>query len=61
MLNLEIKRARFPGAQGLSVVAIHSGVTLAPAPDGLVANMIVDGHAPEALKPFSLERLQKFR
>ncbi len=50
-----------PGAEGLYVVATHSGVTLSPAVGTLMAQLIVDGHTPDALAPFSLERFQSFR
>ncbi|MBT6273716.1 MAG: FAD-binding oxidoreductase, partial [Chromatiales bacterium] len=49
-----------PGADGLFVVATHSGVTLSPAVGSLMADLIVDGQCPEALKPFALERFQGF-
>jgi len=50
-----------PGANGLSLVATHSGITLAPALGGLVADMIIKGQPAEELLPFSLERFQMFR
>lgn len=49
-----------PGAKGLYVIATHSGVTLAPAIGSLMADLIIDGTTPEALKPFSLNRIPGF-
>jgi len=49
-----------PGAQGLYVIATHSGITLAPALGGLIAEAMVEGELPEALRPFALERLEGF-
>lgn len=49
-----------PGAEGLYLIATHSGVTLAPALGRLMAEAIVDGSVPEALQPFSLERFPGF-
>lgn len=49
-----------PGSEGLYVIATHSGVTLAPALGELMADLIVDGDLPDALKPFSLERFPGF-
>lgn len=49
-----------PGADGLFVIATHSGVTLAPALGQLMAELIVDGVKPAALEAFSLDRFQSF-
>ncbi len=49
-----------PGSDGLFVIATQSGVTLAPALGSLMAEVIVDGHTPDALRPFSLERIEGF-
>lgn len=49
-----------PGAQGLYVIATHSGVTLAPAIGSLVAELIKTGEVPEMLEPFGLDRLPGF-
>ncbi len=49
-----------PGAEGLYLIATHSGITLAPALGRLMAETIVDGRAPEPLQPFSLERFPGF-
>lgn len=49
-----------PGAEGLYLIATHSGITLAPALGRLMAETIVDGRAPELLQPFSLERFPGF-
>ena len=49
-----------PGSQGLYVIATHSGVTLAPALGELMAEVMIDGGAPEALAPFSLDRFPGF-
>ena len=49
-----------PGAEGLYLVATHSGVTLAPVLGRLMAETIADGVVPEPLRPFSLERFPGF-
>ena len=49
-----------PGAEGLYLIATHSGVTLAPVLGQLIAEAIVDGETPEMLRPFSLERFPGF-
>ena len=49
-----------PGADGLYLIATHSGITLAPALGRLMADAIVDGVVPEPLRPFSLERFPGF-
>jgi len=49
-----------PGAEGLYLIATHSGITLAPALGRLMAEAIVDGLVPEPLQPFSLERFPGF-
>ena len=49
-----------PGAEGLYLIATHSGVTLAPVLGKLMAETIVDGLVPEPLQPFSLERFPGF-
>jgi glycine/D-amino acid oxidase-like deaminating enzyme len=49
-----------PGAEGLYLIATHSGVTLAPVLGRLMAETIVDGQVPEPLQPFSLERFPGF-
>jgi glycine/D-amino acid oxidase-like deaminating enzyme len=49
-----------PGSDGLYLIATHSGITLAPALGSLMAGVIVDGHMSDALKPFSLERIEGF-
>ena len=49
-----------PGAEGLYLIATHSGVTLAPALARLMTETIVDGLVPEPLQPFSLERFPGF-
>ena len=49
-----------PGADGLYVIATHSGVTLAPALGSLMAEHIDTGEVPGMLKPFGLERLPGF-
>jgi len=49
-----------PGAEGLYLIATHSGITLAPALGQLMAEAIVDGAVPEPLRPFSLERFPGF-
>jgi glycine/D-amino acid oxidase-like deaminating enzyme len=49
-----------PGSDGLFVIATQSGVTLAPALGSLMAEAIANGKTPDALKPFSLERIEGF-
>ena len=50
----------FPGADGLYLIATHSGITLAPALGELMAEAIADGVTPELLRPFSLKRFPGF-
>ena len=47
-----------PGAEGLFVIATHSGVTLAPALGRLMAEQISTGQTPAMLKPFLLDRIE---
>jgi len=49
-----------PGAEGLFLVATHSGITLAPAIGSLMAQTITTGTAPDLLAPFGLHRLAGF-
>ena len=49
-----------PGSDGLYVMATQSGVTLAPALGRLMAEVIVEGRTPDAMRPFSLERVEGF-
>lgn len=49
-----------PGAEGIFVIATHSGITLAPALGSLMADLIAEGEVPVALKSFELERLPGF-
>ena len=49
-----------PGSPGLYLIATHSGVTLAPVLGALMAELVLDGDLPGALKPFSLERFPGF-
>ena len=49
-----------PGAEGLFVVATHSGVTLAPAIGALMADFITTQARPAALAPFTLARFPGF-
>ncbi|HGG05364.1 MAG TPA: FAD-binding oxidoreductase [Aliiroseovarius sp.] len=49
-----------PGADGLSVIATHSGITLAPALAGLMTDWITTGRQPAVLQPFSLDRMPGF-
>lgn len=49
-----------PGSAGLYLIGTHSGVTLAPVLGALMAELILDGDLPDALKPFSLERFPGF-
>ncbi len=50
----------FPGAEGLYLISTHSGVTLAPVLGQLMAEVIVDGAAPDRLAPFALKRFPGF-
>ena len=50
----------FPGAEGLYLIATHSGITLAPALGDLMAEAIANGVTPELLRPFSLKRFPGF-
>jgi len=47
-----------PGADGVFVLATHSGVTLAPALGRLLADEIVGGAVPELLGPFRPNRFK---
>ncbi len=47
-----------PGAEGLFIIATHSGVTLAPALGHLMAARITTGQTPDMLKPFLLDRVK---
>jgi glycine/D-amino acid oxidase-like deaminating enzyme len=49
-----------PGAEGLFLIATHSGITLAPALGDLMAGQILDGTLAQELRPFSLERFPGF-
>jgi len=49
-----------PGAEGLYLIATHSGITLAPVLGRLMTETIVDGKVPEPLQPFSLKRFPGF-
>lgn len=49
-----------PGAEGLYLIATHSGITLAPVLGQLMAETIVEGLVPKTLQPFSLERYPGF-
>ena len=49
-----------PGAEGLYVIATHSGVTLAPVLGALMAEAMISRTTPELLQPFSLERFPGF-
>lgn len=49
-----------PGAEGLFVIASHSGVTLAPALGSMMAELVDTGTVPKMLQPFGLERLPGF-
>lgn len=49
-----------PGAEGVFVIATHSGITLAPALGSLMAELIAEGSIPSTLAPFGLERLSGF-
>lgn len=48
-----------PGAEGLFVVATHSGITLAPVIGELMTELLLTGQAP-TLEPFSLTRFPGF-
>lgn len=48
-----------PGAEGLFVVATHSGITLAPVIGDLMANLLIKGSEP-ALSAFGLGRFSGF-
>jgi glycine/D-amino acid oxidase-like deaminating enzyme len=49
-----------PGAEGVFVIATHSGITVAPALGSLMAELIAEGSVPTILAPFGLERLPGF-
>jgi len=49
-----------PGAEGLYVVATHSGITLAPILGRLMAEFIDSGERPELLTPYALSRFPGF-
>ena len=49
-----------PDAQGLYVIATHSGITLAPAIGTLMAELVMTGNTPAALAPFGIERFAGF-
>ena len=49
-----------PGAEGLFLIATHSGITLAPVLGELMAEAVADGVTPELLQPFSLKRFPGF-
>ncbi len=49
-----------PGAEGLRVVATHSGITLGPLLGRLVAEAVDTGETPAMLAPFGLDRFQGF-
>lgn len=48
-----------PGAEGLYLVATHSGITLAPVIGSALADLLESGNAP-VLEPFSLARFPGF-
>ena len=50
----------FPAAEGLYLIATHSGITLAPALGSMMAEMVADGVVPEVLVPFGVKRLKGF-
>ena len=52
---------RFPGADGLMLMATHSGITLAPVLGRLLAGWIASGSRPATLAPFGLERFAGFQ
>ncbi|NOX72491.1 MAG: FAD-binding oxidoreductase [Alphaproteobacteria bacterium] len=49
-----------PGADGLFLIATHSGVTLAPVLGNLMAQLVDTGQVPDELAPFGLHRLAGF-
>ena len=49
-----------PDAQGLHIIATHSGITLAPALGPLMAQAITQNTTPERLAPFALTRFAGF-
>ena len=49
-----------PGAQGLFIIATHSGITLSPAVGKLMAEVVAEGNVPKELEPFALDRFQAF-
>ncbi len=49
-----------PGANGLYLIATHSGITLAPALGDLMARLMLRHTSPPELVPFSLERFPGF-
>ena len=49
-----------PGAQGLYLIATHSGITLSPAIGQMMAALMTTGDTPDMLKPFSLDRMEGF-
>ena len=51
---------QMPGAQGLYLIATHSGITLAPAIGQLMAEMITTRQTPKPLEPFALQRFAGF-
>jgi glycine/D-amino acid oxidase-like deaminating enzyme len=51
---------QMPGANGLYIVATHSGITLAPALGSLMAEMLATGTAPPILAPFGIQRFSGF-
>ena len=46
------------GVDGLILVMTHSGITLAPALAGLIADHVASGDWPRELEPFSFDRFQ---
>jgi glycine/D-amino acid oxidase-like deaminating enzyme len=49
-----------PGADGLYLVATHSGITLAPVLGALMAEYLATGACPAQLAPFALDRFPGF-
>jgi glycine/D-amino acid oxidase-like deaminating enzyme len=49
-----------PGAEGLYVIATHSGITLAPVLGRLMAQFIASDNAPPMLAPFGIDRFPGF-
>ena len=47
-------------AEGLFIIATHSGITLSPAVGKLMAEVVAEGTIPTELEPFSLDRFQAF-